>query len=245
MFTEVDVGYLLIMGAAVAVGWLLRRYTSRPLELPRLSRLAVLSGAVVGGALGAKVPWLVMDPAGLVDGSVWMNDGRTITFGLVGGYLGVEVAKLAMGVKAKTGDGFALPLAASIAVGRLGCFWAGCCFGSATDVPWAVDFGDGLTRHPAQLYEALFHGSAVVVLYQLGKRNAFPRQRIKLYFLSYFTYRFFTEWLRPEPKLALDLTLYQWTSLAFIVVFAVLWRWESRGQNGERATRADTSPNPT
>ncbi|RLB51505.1 MAG: diacylglyceryl transferase, partial [Deltaproteobacteria bacterium] len=165
------------MSSAFVVGLVVRRRTSPSLDLPRLSRLGIVIGATVGGALGAKVPWLVMDPAGLVDGSVWMNDGRTITFGLVGGYLGVEVAKLAAGVTVKTGDGFAVPLAVTIAIGRLGCFWAGCCFGASTNVPWGVDFGDGHMRHPTQLYEALFHFSAAVILYGLAKRGAFPRQR--------------------------------------------------------------------
>ncbi|RLB46446.1 MAG: hypothetical protein DRJ42_27625 [Deltaproteobacteria bacterium] len=67
---------------------------------------------------------------------------------------------------------------------------------------------------------------------------------MKLYFLSYFSYRFFTEWLRPEPNLALGLTLYQWTSLVFIVVFAALWYRDSRAQDRQRATGADASPNP-
>jgi len=235
--SDLDVGYLLIMSAAILVGAIVRRYAGPSLDLPRAQRFAILVGAIVGGALGAKVPWLVMDPEGLVSGAVWLSDGRTITFGLVGGYFGVEVAKLSAGVRTKTGDGFAVPLAASIAVGRLGCFWSGCCFGMATHVPWGVDFGDGFARHPTQLYEVFFHASAALALYQLGKRGLFPRQRIKLYFLAYFVYRFFTEWLRPEPQLALGLTLYQWTSVAFILLFVVLW-WVDRRPVADEASES-------
>lgn len=221
--SDVDFVYLAIMSTAIAAGMLVKRLTSTPLPLPRASRLGITIGAIVGGALGAKIPWLAMDPEGLVRGTVWLADGRTITFGLVGGYFGVEIAKLSLGVKQKTGDGFVVPLATSIAIGRLGCFWSGCCFGAETSLPWGVDFGDGVARHPTQLYEALFHAAAAIAFHALGKRGLFPRQRIKLYFLAYFAYRFVTEWLRPEPKLALGLTLYQWAALAFSALFVVLY----------------------
>jgi phosphatidylglycerol:prolipoprotein diacylglycerol transferase len=237
---EVDLGYLLIMSSAVGVGAVVRRWVGPTLPLPSLSRLAIVLGAIIGGALGAKIPWLFMDPEGMVDGTAWLSDGRTITFGLVGGYFGVEVAKLAAGVKTKTGDSFAVPLAASIAVGRLGCFWAGCCFGIETALPWAVDFGDGVSRHPTQLYEAAFHAAAALILYELGRRRLFERQRIKLYFIAYFAYRFVTEWIRPEPELGLGLTLYQWSSLAFIVLFVALFRLD-RGVASEPAATSSVS----
>jgi phosphatidylglycerol---prolipoprotein diacylglyceryl transferase len=49
------------------------------------------------------------------------------------------------------------PLALGIAVGRWGCIFAGlpdCTFGVATTLPWGVDFGDAIRRHPVQLYES-------------------------------------------------------------------------------------------
>lgn len=220
-----DLGYVAIMSSAFGVGWWVRRRTVEPLPLPRLQRFGLVLGAVIGGTLGAKIPFLAMDWDGFVSGTAWLSDGRTLTFGLVGGYLGVELAKISMGVKIKTGDSFAVPLASAIAVGRLGCFYAGCCFGAP--VSWGVDFGDGVPRHPTQLYEAAFHAIAAVVLHQLGKRGRFERQRVKLYILSYCVYRFFTEIIRPEPRLALDLTLYQWATLAFVPLFAILW-WLDR-----------------
>jgi prolipoprotein diacylglyceryltransferase len=50
-----------------------------------------------------------------------------------------------------------LPLAIGIAVGRLGCFFAGLddfTYGTPTTLPWGHDFGDGIARHPVQLYES-------------------------------------------------------------------------------------------
>ena len=52
---------------------------------------------------------------------------------------------------------FALPLALALAVGRWGCFFNGCCYGTPTTCRGACDFGDGVPRHPTQVYESLFH----------------------------------------------------------------------------------------
>jgi len=105
---------------------------------------------------GAKLPFVAGGGEGWLAG-MWLADGKTVSTGLVGAYLGVELAKRLVGVRAKTGDGFALPLALALAVGRWGCYFHGCCHGRPTDLPWAADFGDGVGRHPTQAYESLFH----------------------------------------------------------------------------------------
>ena len=110
--------------------------------------------------IGAKLPFVLADWQGLLSGRAWFENGKTIVFGMVGGYFGVELAKALLGVRVKTGDSFAVPVAAAVAVGRLGCFAAGCCHGRSRALPWGVDFGDGLRRHPTQLYESAFHSTA-------------------------------------------------------------------------------------
>ncbi len=59
----------------------------------------------------------------------------------------------------RTGDLFALPLTLGIALGRIGCFLTGLSdqtYGNVTSLPWGIDFGDGIRRHPTQLYEIAF-----------------------------------------------------------------------------------------
>jgi prolipoprotein diacylglyceryltransferase len=80
-----------------------------------------------------------------------------------------------------------------------------------------------LPRHPAQLYEALFHLSAALVLYTLQRRGLFRGQLIKLYILAYLVYRFATEFIRPEARLWQGLTGYQWGALALMPLFVWLW----------------------
>ena len=61
------------------------------------------------------------------------------------------------------------------------------------------------------------------MLFELKRRGLFRLQLIKLYILSYLAYRFVTEWLRPEPVVALGLTAYQWAALGIAPIFGVLW----------------------
>lgn len=216
--------YAALMAASLVTGVAVARLRQRPMPLGRGERLAVAVGALLGGTVGAKLPFLFQDPAALRTGAVWLENGRTVTWGLVGGYLGVEVAKWSMGITVKTGDSFAPAVAASIAVGRLGCWVAGCCGGRPSGVPWAVDRGDGVPRHPTQLYEFAFHLAMAALLVALERRGLLERQRIKLYIMSYLLFRFFTEWLREEPVVAWGLTFYQLSALAFLALFAWLWR---------------------
>ncbi len=217
--------YTLIMIAAVATGALLSRRSQRALRLSRREKLGICLGAFCGAMIGAKLPFVLSDLPGLLSGAAWFADGKTILCGLVGGYFGVEIAKWSLGIHIKTGDSFAVPVAAAVAVGRLACFTAGCCHGTPTSLPWAVVFPtvDQLPRHPTQLYESAFHLTAAVVLDQLERRGLFRGQLIKLYIVAYAIYRFASELIRPEARLWGDLTGYQWAALVLIPLFAWLW----------------------
>src|SRR5947208_2992900 len=207
------------MGASLTTGFLVSRLTRRPVGLDGRQRLALGLGAFCGGMLAAKLPFVLLDWPGFLSGAAWFDNGKTLVLGLVGGYFGVEAAKWAMRIQVRTGDSFAVPVAAAIAVGRLACFSAGCCYGTPTDLPWAVDFGDGVPRHPAQLYEFSFHLGCVAVLAPLRTHGVCRGQLIKLYILAYLAYRFATEFIRPEPRLGLGVTAYQFAALGLMPVF--------------------------
>jgi phosphatidylglycerol:prolipoprotein diacylglycerol transferase len=221
-----DFRYTLIMLAAVAVMSVLLRHWQARLPLVWWQKLGLGFGGFCGAMIGAKLPFALSDWTGFVSGTAWLSDGKTIMFGIVGGYLGVEVAKWTLDIRIKTGDTFAVPVAIGVAIGRLACFVGGCCYGTPTSLPWGVCFarsGDSLPRHPTQLYESAFHFTMAGVLLALQQRGVFRGQLIKLYILSYLAYRFVTEFIRPEPKLLLGLTGYQWTALALAPVFIALW----------------------
>lgn len=218
------------MAAAIVTGILVAHWTQAALPLAPREKFFIGLGAFCGAMIGAKLPFVLSDWDGFLSGAAWFASGKTILCGLVGGYFGVELAKWALGVRIKTGDSFAVPVAAAVGIGRLGCFEAGCCYGTPTSLPWGVTFptADSLPRHPTQLYEAAFHLTAACVLYWLQRRGLFRGQLIKLYILSYVVYRFFTEMIRPEARLAGGLTGYQWAALVIAALFTWLWIRDAR-----------------
>jgi phosphatidylglycerol---prolipoprotein diacylglyceryl transferase len=226
----VDPIYVLIMAAAIVTGIVLARQTQVPLPLAPREKFFIGLGAFCGAMIGAKLPFVISDWEGFLSGAAWFSNGKTILCGLAGGYFGVEFAKWLLDIRIKTGDSFAVPVAAAVAIGRLGCFHAGCCYGTPTKLPWGVVFPtvDNLPRHPTQLYEAAFHLIAAVVLYLLLVRGLLRGQLIKLYILSYLVYRFFSELIRPEARLAGGFTGYQWAALVLGVLFVWLWIRDAR-----------------
>jgi phosphatidylglycerol:prolipoprotein diacylglycerol transferase len=220
--------YATFMLLAAGAFLLARRCTPAPpavASLPRLDRIALAGAAFVGGVFGAKLPFAI--GADLTSPSVWAMDGKTIVTGLIGAYLAVEVVKRALDIRVKTGDTFALPLAVGLGVGRWGCFFNGCCYGTPTDLPWGVDFGDGVPRHPTQAYESLFHLALAAVLIVFTVRGTIPDHRLQFYLIAYAAFRFATEFVRPEPVYALGLTYYQLTAAALAAGLATQWRLES------------------
>lgn len=228
--------YTLIMFVAVASGAVLLRLSQRSLPLAWEEKLSIGVGAFCGAMLGAKLPFALFGEAEFWTPTAWLSNGKTILAGLVGGYAGVELVKWLLGIQTKTGDSFAAPVALSVSVGRLACFQIGCCFGTRTNLPWGVVFPsiDSTLRHPAQLYESLFHLTAAIVLLVLQHRGMFRGQLVKLYIIAYAIYRLASEQIRPEPEMWGNLTAYQWASLAIIAGFSYLWwrdaRWMQRTQ---------------
>jgi len=91
------------------------------------------------------------------------------------------------------------------AIGRLGCFTAGCCFGIPTRLPWGVAFAylgraphpfAGIPLHPVQLYEAALCFITFVFLLLLRKKRRFPGEIFCLYLITYGLIRFALEFLR-------------------------------------------------
>jgi phosphatidylglycerol:prolipoprotein diacylglycerol transferase len=226
--------YAAFMLAALAVFLLARRVLPKApnglSSLTPLERLAIGLAAFAGGTIGARLPFVItMGSEGLTF-TQWLGDGKTITTGLVGAYVGVELIKLVLGIRVKTGDDFAVPMALALAVGRWGCFFNGCCYGTPTSLPWAIDFGDGVRRHPTQIYESLFHAVMAGVLIVIVQHGWLRHQRLKFYLLAYFAYRFASEFIRPEPTEWLGLTFYQWVAVFASAGLILQWWWDSHAE---------------
>ena len=100
----------------------------------------------------------------------YLVGGKTIVGALAFGLVSVELSKRYIGLRTSTGDLYAIPLALGIAIGRIGCFLTGLSdntYGTPTSLPWAVNFGDGIPRHPTQLYEITFLLAVIPILWQV------------------------------------------------------------------------------
>jgi len=209
--------YSVFQVLALLTAFLLRK----PSPLPPKQRWVITIAALFGAGVGAKLPFVLLSKEPFFSGPAWFTDGKTILSGIAGGYLCVELAKLLFGIRAKTGDGFAMPLAAAVAVGRWGCFFNGCC--GAPLVP---------------PIESAFHAAMAVLLWRLRNVEALRWQLIKLYLIAYCVFRFGIEFVRTEPRLALGLTAYQYGAAAFALILVALWAVD------ERLKRHDPSPQP-
>jgi phosphatidylglycerol:prolipoprotein diacylglycerol transferase len=92
-----------------------------------------------------------------------------------------------------------------IAMGRVGCFFNGCCFGKPSNLPWAVHFPPGSFAHyvypdtgihPTQLYEILCSLLIFIVLIKIEKRKPFQGFSFALFLILYGAFRFLNEFLR-------------------------------------------------
>jgi phosphatidylglycerol---prolipoprotein diacylglyceryl transferase len=215
---------------AYLVGFLIfrgRRNRSRDVVDRRTRRLLTLA-ALGGGILGSRLLAALETPSML--GAHWNEPsfllaGKTIVGGLIGGLLAVEWTKRKLGVTVATGDRLVLPLAIGIAVGRIGCFLTGMAdetFGTPTGMPWGVDFGDGIARHPTQLYELLFLGAfaaVIMAIRALPGRLTTIGDEFLLLMTAYMSFRFVVDFLKPAARIG-GLSVIQWAALAIIAYYA-------------------------
>ncbi|MDG2183501.1 MAG: prolipoprotein diacylglyceryl transferase [Mariniblastus sp.] len=206
------------------------KYTADRIKLSAPDKVFILLSGFCSAIIFAKLPFVLLSQDLLHNAGSILFSGKTVLLGLVGGYLGVELGKWVRGVKTKTGDTFAVPVAIAIGVGRLGCFFGGCCYGVETRLPWGVVFPrvDQLSRHPNQLYEAAFHLLMAGLLFWMLKNGVLKGQLIIVYFLAYFGFRFLTEFLRPEIDWAGGLSAYQWAIIVLVPIFISLWYRDTR-----------------
>jgi phosphatidylglycerol:prolipoprotein diacylglycerol transferase len=214
--------YALAMVLAFAAGIAVYAYNTRGMEKHSGQLFPILLAAFFGGVIGAKLPVILIN---LRYGFSWeaLLAGRTIVGGLVGGTLGVLFIKKKLGIKDRYGNLLAPSIALGMAIGRIGCFFSGCCLGNPTDLPWGIDFGDGIVRHPTQIYELIFCLGAFVLL-QRARKTAPPGSLLTRFFLAYFIFRFAEEFVRPYTLIT-GLTAFQWICIAGILILTAKTIW--------------------
>lgn len=207
------------LAAAVAVYWLSRQRLEFPAQSFEPSYIAAL---VFGAGLGAYL---------FGSANLWLSGesgiARSVEGAIAGAIVAIEIYKWSAGIATRTGARFALPLALGIAIGRLGCYFAGLddfTYGTPTALPWAHDFGDGLLRHPVQLYEsAAMAVFALIYVLAVLNRSAFViTNGFYLVLVYYGAQRFLWEFLKPYGTLIGPFTLFHLLSLSVLLYAAVM-----------------------
>jgi prolipoprotein diacylglyceryltransferase len=209
--------------------YLLLRRRSPAQRVPIEQNMWVIVGCVFGALVGSKLLALIESPIDYwnmrADPRAFVG-GKTIVGGLLGGWIGVEIAKRKLAVHRSTGDLFVFPLILGMILGRIGCFLTGLpdhTYGTHSTLPWAVNFGDG-PRHPTQLYEAIFlllFGIALWMMRPTIERTARSGALFRLYLGGYLCFRFLIEFIKPRFNPYLGLSAIQIASLIGAIVCIV------------------------
>jgi len=200
-----NIAYSVFVGAGALVSLRIKALDDRRLgykrhENYRFVAVGCLLGAVVGAKLGMLLysPWSEVMQLGRNLAS-FQFDGKTILGALTGGYVFGEITKRIAGVKFSTGDALAVALPAGQSIGRIGCFFGGCCYGTPAVVPWAV-MQAGTLRHPVQLYESALTACLAASLFFVRDRPRTPGHLFRYYLIGYAIIRIGIELFRGEPQ---------------------------------------------
>ena len=238
-------GLLVALGFLAGLGMTTRLARRAGLPVDAVTNLAIY--CALAGMAGAKLAMFVFD-----FGYYRESPGKIFsleTLQAAGVYQGGLLLALLVAVlymrKVKlpallTSDAFAPGLALGHAIGRLGCFAAGCCWGVQCDRPWAVTFTNpeahnlvgvplGVPLHPTQLYESFCEALLFFFLLWRIKKPHTPGAIIGMYLVCYSVLRFLIEFLRNhEQATHLGLSLTQWIAFGTFALGAVLLWPESR-----------------
>lgn len=152
-----------------------------------------------------------------------------------------------------TADLYAPGIALGHVIGRMGCFFAGCCWGKPTDLPWAITFTNpaaamnvgtplNIPLHPTQLYEA---GAELLILGLLlsteRKGGYFAGRTFWLYMLLYGISRFIIEFYRDDPRgVMFGMSTSQFVSVLLVPLSLAMlyWLWRRNQTWKEPAAQA-------
>ena len=210
----------------------LRRFKSSSVAPPRQG--VIMAGGLIGGIVGAKLLAILQHIDMLWTGEAnWLGlliGGKTIVGALLGATFGVEVTKKIIKVPTSTGDAFAYPLIVGTAIGRIGCFLTGLSdqtYGTATTLPWGVDFGDRIMRHPTQLYEVAFLlGLLIFLNYRVTRARLQPNSNrmllgdlFRFYMIGYLSFRWAIDFIKPDFHPLLGMSAIQIACLLGLVYY--------------------------
>ncbi len=205
-------GFMLATGVAFGLWFLYIQSKKHGLQAPKMLDMAFYT--IIISLIGAKLILFIGDfsyyiqrPAELFSlarsGGVFQGG---LAFGIIFALWYFRRNKIPTW---KAADIVGAALALGHGFGRIGCFSAGCCFGSECSLPWAVTFKNEYAHnltgirlhtplHPTQLYEAALNFLNFFILFLILKKKKFDGQVFSFYIINYSLIRFFVEYFRGD-----------------------------------------------
>ena len=203
-------GFFIALG--FVVGFILATLNARKEGVPFERVVDLFFYSVLSGIIGSRLLFVMIDFDAyrgnllrifkIWEGGLVFYGGLILAIGVSIGYIRwhrLPVWKLA--------DLFSPPISLGLFFGRVGCFFAGCCYGKETSLPWGITFKDpnslaqlNVPLHPTQLYEAASGLAIFLFLNWKAKRKTFDGQIFWLFLFLYSVFRFFIEMVRGDPR---------------------------------------------
>jgi phosphatidylglycerol---prolipoprotein diacylglyceryl transferase len=232
-------GVLVALGFLAGLGIALRLARRIGLSTEKITNLAVY--CAIAGVLGAKLLMFLFDAGEYLSHPSEIFSLETLQAAGVfhGGFIAAFIVAAIYMTRQQmpmwpTMDAFAPGISLGHAIGRIGCFAAGCCWGKECHLPWGVYFRSNVASpvpldrplHPVQLYESAANLVIFAILYRQFNRPHRPGQVIGLYLVLYSTARFIIEFFREhEQSLIGSFSITQWIALGlFVLGTAILLR---------------------
>lgn len=251
-------GFLVSTGVLVGLIVAAKLSKQQGLDPEKTWNLGIL--AVLFAIIGAKVllfindwKWYAARPSEIFSLSTWQAGG--VFYGGLIGAIAVSIWYIRRNDMPvlRTCDAFAPGLALGHAIGRVGCFAAGCCYGKPTSLPWGVTFTNplaqaisgtplGVPLHPTELYETIVELINFFILYWLIRHKKFEGQIIGSYLFLYGVARYFLEFLRDDPERGSVfggmMTGTQLISIILVLAGGALWVWRKKAPPARLAARS-------
>ncbi|XMB86784.1 prolipoprotein diacylglyceryl transferase [Mycoplasmatota bacterium WC44] len=222
--------YTFFVGLGILLGLIFWYLSLNKSTERRKYSFEITISALLGGLIGSKIPVLI-ENRNLIqfnNETLWiiLVSGKSIVGGLIGGFIGIYIVKHLLGIKKmRFGNDIAPAVVLAMAIGRIGCFLTGCCYGVESHIHHlGIDFGDGIYRYPTQLVELVFCLLLFgYFIYLKSTRELKPGELYLTLVIYYLSFRFVIEFIRATPKDVLYLSIYQVVSL-LVILFIILKR---------------------
>jgi phosphatidylglycerol:prolipoprotein diacylglycerol transferase len=190
------------------------------------SRGWILVGTVFGALLGSRLIGGLEDPQQMIRAKnvfLYFYENKTVVGGFLGGLIAVEIVKNLIGEKRSSGDLFVKPILLALIIGRIGCFTMGIyeeTYGLPTHLPWGMNLGDGIRRHPVALYEIIFLSLLWIFISRLERKYELRSgSSFKIFMIAYLTFRFILDFIKPHADIVFGLSVIQIVCLAGLIYY--------------------------